>query len=120
MVNEYGRQDSASPPSVMSVCLLGTVKMLLAVGELKTANQLTLRQRGILDYSSGSKIIRVITKALRCREGRQKSQCQSQNRRYGMEAESQRWQPGRNSLELLALRMEERAIGQGVRAAPGS
>ena len=74
-----------------------------------------------MDYPSGSKIISVITKALRCQKERQKSPCQSQKRRYGDGSrEPERWQPGRDSLELLALRMEERATGQGVRAAPGA
>lgn len=72
-----------------------------------------------MDYPSGSKIISVITKALRCQKGRQKSQ--SQKRRYGDGSrEPERWQPGRDSLELLAWRMEEGATGQGVRAAPGA
>lgn len=95
-------------PTLRDVCvLLGTVKRVTG-GGTKTANHgLTFETERYLDYSSGSKIIRVITKALRCRKGRQKSQCQSQNRDTGMEAEPERWQPGRNSLELLALRMEE-------------
>lgn len=50
------------------------------------------------------------------REGGRRDSVRVRKGDVGTEAESQR----DGSLELLALRMEEGAVGQGVRAAPGS
>ena len=62
---------------------------------IKIVNQLTLRQRSILDDPGGSS---VITKFFRCGKGRQKSQCQSQKRRCeDGSREPERRLPGGNS-----------------------